>query len=247
MTDTAAGATPGTGAIPAHVYPFGPAWAPYRLPCPGANGVVTPRAVGIGFEGEPGDGATPPAGGDPPPKPPSSDPPKPPATGDAGEPDADGMTSDAGRRALQREREARAEVERQLAELRSQTATADEKREAQIKAAAAEERDTFWMARIRTAEVRSALRAKGLTDDKQLNLAANAPEFASLKVTPEDGTVADLGKTVDQFVKDYPPLFADGPKPGGGQPTRGAQGGAGAAGDRPKTLGEAIKAGLSAS
>jgi hypothetical protein len=53
--DQSAGAMPvAGGAMPPQSYPFGPVWAPYRLPFPGANGVVTPREIGISFEGEAG-------------------------------------------------------------------------------------------------------------------------------------------------------------------------------------------------
>lgn len=229
---------PGTGATPVHAYPIGPAWATYRLPGP-ASGTFTAREVGIGFEGEPGDGSNPPAGGDPPkptepPKPPA---PTPPATGE-GEPDADGMTTDAGRRALAAERQKAGDLKKELDELKAAHATDADKHDAEVKAAAAKERDEFWAGRIRSAEVRSALRAKGLTDDKQLNLAANAPELSALKVD-EEGRVADLDKSIDAFVKDYPALFTA-PKPGG-QPTRGPQA---PSDERPKNLGDAIAARL---
>jgi hypothetical protein len=234
VINQATGAMPGDGARPPTLYPSGPGWAAYRLPFPGTHGIVTAREVGIGFEGEPS--GDPPAGGDPA-KPPAQDPP-PPATG-GGEPDADGMTTDAGRRALAAERERNKTLQKQLEELQAKTQTDDEKRDASLKAAAAKERDEYWSARIRTSEVRSALRAKGITDDKQLNLAASAPEFASLTVD-EEGHVADLDKTIEQFTKDYPALFAARRKE---EPTRGPQGGS--SGDRPKTLGDAIAARLS--
>ena len=239
MTNTAAGATPGTGANPDHAYPFGTGWAAYRLPIPGVNGIVTPHQVGIGLEGEPtGDGASPPAAGTDPPKPPATPPTTPPATGEPPAPDADGMTTDAGRRALQREREARAEAEKALAELKAAGATDDEKRDAALKAAAAKERDEYWSTRIRQTEVRSALRAAGLTNDKALALAVNAPEFAELKVA-EDGAVADLDKTVETFKKDYGTMFETPKAAPGGQPTRGPQNGAA---DKPKNLQDAVAA-----
>jgi len=232
---------PGTGASPAHAYPFGDAYAAYRLPFAGVNGFVTPRAAGVVAEGEPGDGSNPPAGGDPPKPPaPSPTPPTPPATGEP-QVDADGMASDAGREALRKERDRASRAEKALAELQATHATDDEKRDASLKAAAAKERDEYWAGRIRTTEVRSALRAKGLTDDKQLNLAANAPEFAALKVD-EEGRVADLDRTIETFTKDYPNLFISA-KPTG-QPTRGAQGTPPP--DRPKNLSDAITARLGA-
>lgn len=231
----ASGATPGTGAIPDQLYPVSSAWAAYRLPCVGANGFVTSREAGVAFEGEPAPtgGANPPAGGDPP-KPPADPAPKPPATG-APEPDADGMTTDAGRRALAAERDEKKRLQKELDELRAKTQTEDEKRDASLKAAGGKERDEFWSARLRSTEVRSALRAEGLTNDKDLALAVNASEFASLKVN-EDGTIADLAKTITAFKADHPQMFA--PPKATGQPTRGPQNGGDP--ERPKTLGQAI-------
>lgn len=231
------GATPRIGAIPGQPYPFGPAWAAYRLPCPGASEFVTPREAGVAFEGEPADGPNPPAGD--PPKPPATPPApaQPPATGEPA-PDADGMTTDAGRRALAAERDRAKALQKELDDLRAASATDDEKREASIKAAAASERDEYWAGRIRTSEVRSALRAAGLTNDKALVLAVNAPEFAALEVSTDDGSVKGLDKTIEAFRKDYPEMFAQ-PKPAG-QPTRGPQSGADK--DRPKSLSDAVAA-----
>lgn len=237
----AQGATPRTGATPDQLYRFGPGFAAYRLPFPGANSFIGAREVGIVLDGEPAPdaGANPPTGGDP--KPPA-DPPKPPATG-APEPDADGMTTDAGREALRKERDRAARAEKALADIQAAHASDDEKRDASLKAAAAQERDEYWSSRIRRAEVRSALRSEGLMDDKALALAANAPAFESLKVD-EDGNVPELAKTVAAFKTDYPQLFTPA-KAGSGQPTRGPQNG-GAPTDRPKTLAEAVAAGMRA-
>lgn len=231
------GATPRTGSNPGHAYPFGPVWAPYRLPCPGRNEFVTPRAAGIGFEGEPADGATPPAGQGNPPAPPAT-PPAPPATGGP-DADADGMTTDAGRRALAAERQKARDLQKELDDFKASTQSDDEKRVAGIKAQAAKERDEYWSGRIRTSEVRSALRAAGLTNDKALALAVNAAEFEALEVDPEAGTVKDLGKTIEAFKKDYPEMFAAAKPPA--QPSRGPQNGAPGTGtDAPKSLGDAL-------
>lgn len=75
---------------------------------------------------------------------------------------------------------------------------------------------------------------KGLTNEKALDLAVNAPEFAALKVD-EDGSVTDLTKTVEAFVKDYPEMFAAAPAAGG--VNRGPNGGPS---DQPTSLEGAI-------
>lgn len=232
---------PGTGARPDHRYPVGPVWAPYRLPFAGARGLIDPRLAGVAFEGEPGgDGATPPAG-QPPATPPATPPTAPPATG-APDPDADGMTTDAGRRALAAERKRAAELQKRVEELEGQTASDAEKATKQAVKDAVSERDTYWAERIRRSEARSALRAAGVTNDKDLDLAANAPEFAALTVD-EQGTVTDLAKAVEQFKKDHPAIFAaPAPAVPPGAPTRGPQNGTGAPADRPKGLSEAVAA-----
>lgn len=169
-------------------------------PTPGA----TPAAGAT-----PGDAGNPPEAPKPPaaqPAPPAPEAPKAPATGDEalGEP---------GLKALKAERDARAAVEKELADLKAAGQTDQEKAiEAARKSAAAEER-AKGDGRIRRSEVRSALRVKGLTNEKALDLAVNAPEFAALKVD-EEGSVTDLSKTVDAFVKDYPEMFAAPKAPG---------------------------------
>lgn len=225
MSTTASGATPGDSATPSHRYPFGPEFAAYRLPFPGLAG-LTPREAGIGFDGEPSDaGATPPAAGAPA-TPPATGTPTPPATG-APEPDTDGMTTDSGREALRREREARKAAEKERDELRLATATDAEKA---IKAAVAEavkaERESNH-AVVRRYAVEGSLKAAGLTNDKDLELAINAPSFAGLSV--EDGQVKGLPAAVDAFKKDHPALFAPAAPAVPGQPSRGPQG----TGDKP--------------
>lgn len=159
--------------------------------------------------------------------PPVTEPPKPPATGDEalGEP---------GLRALKAERDRAEKAEKELADLRAAGLTDQEKAiDAARKAAAAEER-VKGDSRIRRSEVRSALRVKGLTNEKALDLAVNAPEFAALKVD-EDGSLLDLAKTVDQFVKEYPEMFAK--ASGSGDVNRGPNDGST---DRPATLEGAV-------
>lgn len=242
MSTTAAGATPGTGATPDHRYPTGPGWATYRLPFAGTNGLITAREAGVSFDGEPGDGAAPPTGQSPADSP-ATDPRTPPATGD---PDALG---DAGKRALdamKAERDAAkreaADVKRRLDELEGANATETEKaikaaREDSAKAVRAE-----FEAKIRRSEARSALRVAGVTNEKDLELAANAPEFASLAVG-DDGAVTDLAAAVEQFRKDHPSLFGQAPRPAaGGNVTRGPSNPA--PGTAPKTLAEAVAASL---
>lgn len=226
---------PGTGATPDHRYSFGPAWAAYRLPFAGATGIVTSRSVGIAFDGEPSGDGNPPAGGSGQPAPSNQPPPAAPAAGDEG-------LGEAGRRALEAERAARRDAEKKASDAAKELETlraanqsdADKALDAARKETAAQVRTEFE-GRLRQSGVRSALRAAGLTNEKALSLAVNAPEFAALKVE-ENGSVADLDKTVESFKKDYPEMFAQ-PKPSG-QPTRGAQGGAPA--DRPTTLTDAV-------
>lgn len=233
----ATGAMPGESATQTqHSYPFGSGWAAYRLPFPGTSG-LSPRDVGIVFEGEPDGGATPPSGGTEPPKPPAAppappaqpDPPKPPATGDD-----DGL-GEAGKRALQAERTARAAAEKELADLKAAGQTDHEKAISEaVKAAKAEER-AISDRRVRRSLVEGGLRAKGFANEKALDLAVNAPEFAALKVE-EDGSVVELSKVIDQFVKDYPELFT---AKAGGDVNRGPNGGSP---DRPTSLDGAVAA-----
>lgn len=196
-----------------HSYPIGPGWAVYRLPFPGTSG-VNPRDVGIVFEGEPGDGANPPAGNPPeapkppaaPPAPPAPEAPKPPATGDE-------ALGEAGLRALKAERDRADKAEKALAEREAAGQTDHEKAIAKAVKDAEAAKDTEHESFIREERVRSMLRVKGLTNEKALDLAVRAPEFAALKVE-KDRSIPDLTKTVDAFVKDYPEMFAAAPAAG---------------------------------
>ena len=58
---------------------------------------------------------------------------------------------------------------------------------------------------VRRAEVRRALASAGVVADS-LDLAAGAPEFAGLLVD-DDGTIADIDKTVAGFRSAHPSLF----------------------------------------
>lgn len=235
---------PGTGAKPEHAYSFGPGWAAYRLPFPGAHGFISGREAGVASDGEPAPGANPPAGGgDPPPAPPA-----PPATGDQGD-KGDGL-GDPGKRALDQERQARRDaddraktLQKELDDLKAASQTDQEKALDEARKQAKAEVRTEYEARIRKSEARSALRAAGMTNDKALDLYANAPEFASLKVS-DDGAVEGLDKVVEALKKDVPESFA----PAKPAPTPPVNRGANPNGnpDQPKTLEDAITAGLSA-
>jgi hypothetical protein len=230
---------PGTGAIPDH-YSTASAWAAYRLPFAGTNEFVTSRGAGVAFEGEaPAGGAMPPVTGQPTgqPTPPATPPTPAPTPGATPEPDA--MATDAGRRALQAERDRAEKAEKELEKLRAANQSESEKAIDTARKERATSATTKLHGQLRQTEVRSALRAAGLTNDKTLALAARAAEFDALKVE-EDGSVKDLDKTVETFKKDHPEMFAE-PKPApGGQPTRGPQNGG--TPDRPKTLTEAVEA-----
>ena len=230
---------PGDGATPAHAYLFGDVFAAYRLRR-GIDRFVTAREAGIGFEGESGGDAAASTTGA------GSAAATAPAPGTtttvamtaAPKPDADGMTTDAGREALRREREARKAAEDELTRIKTANATDDEKREASIRTAAEKARDEHWAPILRTIAVQGALRAKGLTDEKALNLYARAPEFETLELGDDPAApFPGLSRVIDAFVADYPALFAT-EKPKAAPVTRGAQTANGA--DRPKSLGEAL-------
>lgn len=176
--------------------------------------------------------------------PPASNPPaaNPPANPPANPEDALG---DAGKEAIRKEREAAkaardeaTAAKRELEELKNAGASDAEKA---LKAARAEGEKatrTEFESKIRRAEVRSALRAAGLTSDKALDLAANAPELVALAVE-DDGSVKGLTEAIAKFAKEYPEMFAK--APAGGGVTRGVQGGDGAPA-KPATLAEAVSA-----
>lgn len=244
----ATGAMPGESATRTQrSYPFGPGWAAYRLPVPGLGELVDARAAGICFEGEGDAGA---AGSD------SS------KSGDAGATGAgtgdantkggdaakggDDQLGDAGKEALRREREARAtekkradDLQKEIDDIKAASQTDQEKAIKVARKEAADETATAYEAKIRRSEVRSALRAAGITNEKALDLAANAAVFAELKVD-DVGSVEGLDKALEAFRKDTPELFAKPAPANGGDVTRGAQG----AGDstRPKSLEDALRA-----
>lgn len=111
-------------------------------------------------------------------------------------------------RAAEREAQRRAEAaEKELTELRSATQTDGEKALAQAKREAAAEERAKFETKLRRAEVRSALRSAGLTNDALVELALRSDLFAALAVDDE-GRVADLDKAIAQLRKDAPELFA---------------------------------------
>lgn len=193
---------------------------------------------GSGTGAMPGSGATPgqpapdvpPAGATPgsavagTPPAPATPPVTPPATGDD-------QLSDAGRRAIAAERataeaaEARAKAaEAELQKIREANQSDAEKALTQARREAQAEERGKWTAHIRSSEIRSSLRAAGMTNDKTLNLAIQAPELVKLKVTDE-GAVEGLTEAITAFKRDYPELFAAAaPAPAGGQPPAPASG-----------------------
>lgn len=238
MTDElATGATPGPGARRGQA-----AW-PISWPRvlfegeggqSGASGGGTP-AGGSGSGGS----ATPPAGGS-----------------GSGDDDIDPSVGDKGREAIRREREARRAsdeaaanerkareaVEAELATLREAGASEAERTLAQARREATSEERARWQTRARATEVRGALRAAGIANDKLLGLALGAPEFAGLKVG-EDGEVEGLTEAVTKFKADYPEAFvkvkAD-DDAGGGGPYGGSEGGRGGGSGTAATMEDAI-------
>ena len=208
-TATATGATPGAGATPAQA---------------GQGGSPAGATPASGTAGTPPAPATPPTTQQP-------------ATGE-------GDLGEAGRRALEAERQARRD-----AETRAQTAEAErdqlkvatqsdaEKALTQAKREASAEERAKWQGHIRATEVKSQLRTAGLTNEKALELAARAPEFAKLKVTDE-GVVEQVAETVEAFKKDYPEMFSRPTSPAPGGSWGGAEGGS--TGKQPETLQDAV-------
>jgi hypothetical protein len=175
-------------------------------------------------------GATPAAGGATPPQTPpaqpaatppnSSTPPTPPATGDGDEP-----LGPAGIRALESERIARREaaqrasdLEKELNDLKAQSLTDSERAVAEAKAAGKAEATSELHAEIRRLRVESALVGAGI-NPTVLDLAAGAPEFATLKVNQRE--VEGLDEAVKAFKKARADLFgkpaSDGSADGGAQ------------------------------
>jgi hypothetical protein len=133
-----------------------------------------------------------------------------PTTPATGEPDGNGLTSDAGRQALQRERDRAEKAERELARVTRANLTENERAIADAKAAgelAATERFT---GAVRRSEVQRALLSAGI-DPSLIDIAARADQFAALKVSP-DGAVEGVEAAVESFKKATPALFT---KPSG--------------------------------
>jgi hypothetical protein len=180
-------------------------------------------------------GATPVAGGATLPQTPAL--PAAPASGGTSTPatgDPDGL-GDAGKRAIQQERDARSaatrerdEFKRQLEELQNASKTDHEKAIAQARKEGAAEVLGKYQVAVRRSEVRAALSAAGISTSL-LDLAVKADEFSALKVT-DDGDVEGLSGAVDAFKKARPDLFkapSGGGAPDFGGGPRGTPAGAG--------------------
>lgn len=131
-----------------------------------------------------------------------------PATGATGA--GDDALGEAGKRALQAEREARKAAEdarkaaeRELETLRAATQTDQEKALAAARKEGATEATQKAEAKVRRSEVRRALASAGCSD---VELAAIAPDFASLAVT-DDGEVDGLAKAIEAFKGAHGSLF----------------------------------------
>ena len=176
----------------------------------------------------PSAGATPVAGGATPSQTPAS--PAAPASGGTTAPatgDPDGL-GDAGKRAIQAEREAKAaairerdELKARLDELENASKSDHEKAIAAAKNEGKAEVLGKYQGAVRRSEVRAALSAAGISSTV-LDLAAKADEFESLKVT-DDGDVEGLDAAVEAFKKARPDLF----KPASGGNGRAADFGGG--------------------
>ncbi len=153
------------------------------------------------------------AGGATPPQTPAQ--PAAPTSGGTGTPatgDPDGL-GDAGKQALKAEREARAtaerdrnEFKRQLEELQNASKSDQEKAIIAARKEGAAEVLGKYEAAVRRSEVRAALSGAGISTSL-LDLAVNAAEFSSLKVT-DGGDVEGLAEAVAAFKKAKPDLFA---------------------------------------
>lgn len=206
-----AGATPGTGSAPTTTTTSGQ----------GATPGTTTTTPGGTAPGEP-----------------ATDYPE--GLGDAGKRALDAMKAarqtDRDRAKTAEDRAAAAEKERD--DLRAATQTDQEKALTTAKREAEAGERTKWTDRIRATEVRSSLRAAGVTNDKALAYLAGATAFASLKVA-DDGSVTGLSEAVEAMKKDMPEAFgAAAPNPGPGGPWGGSEGGSGR--KEPGSLDEAI-------
>jgi hypothetical protein len=150
---------------------------------------------------KPGAGATPAAAGKP-----TDDTDKPPAKDDE--------LGDGGKAALQAERiRARDEKKRAddaeaaLETLREATASESEKAVNAARKEGEKASDAKWQERIRTVEVRGALRGAGIANEHILGLAVHSEEFAKLAVA-DDGSVSGITEAVAAFKKNVPEAFA---------------------------------------
>ena len=203
----------------------------------GASG-ATPGATGspsAGTTTNPPAGATPPATTTPPP-----------AT------DGEGTLGDAGKRAIQAEREAREAVENEnktlkerLTALESATLTDQEKAVHAAVRDAERGRDAHWMGLFRTNVVEGALRGAGIVSQEALETALAYPRFGNLKVNSETGVVEGVAEVVEAYKKAVPQLFrsagSGGAQPGG--PWGRAEGGTNR---KPQNLEEAVVAEIAA-
>lgn len=142
-----------------------------------------------------------------------------PATGPDDDQDGVAALSDPGKQALDRMKAARKAAEdrakaaeAELDKLRTATLSETERAIAEAKAAGASEATAKADARVRRAEVRTALTAAGV-NPKLLDIVAKADEFAELKVA-DDGEVEGLKDAVSAFRKANPDLFGQATHPG---------------------------------
>lgn len=147
-----------------------------------------------------------------------------PATGEA-------ALGDAGKAALDNEREARraaetraTTAEQELAALREGSQSEQERALNTAKREAAKERDTFWEVKFRDVVAEGALRGAGIRSEKMLRLALLAPAFVNLKVD-DTGQVQGVPEAIEAFKKDYPEAFGESPQPGPGGSWGGSEGG----------------------
>lgn len=142
-----------------------------------------------------------------------------PATGLEDDQDGAAALSDPGKQALDRMKAARKAAEdraktaeAELEKLRTATLSETERAIAEAKAAGASEATAKADARVRRAEIRTALTAAGV-NPKLLDIVAKADEFGELTVT-DDGGVEGLKDAVSAFKKANPDLFGVAATPG---------------------------------
>ena len=126
---------------------------------------------------------------------------------------SDEPLGDAGKRALEAERQARRDAEDrlkaaadELEKLRTASQSDHEKAINEARKEAETATAEKYRGQIRQLQLQNALRDAGISDAKSLELSAAAPLFRDLKVR-DDGTVDGLEGAVEQAKKDYPALF----------------------------------------